>query len=569
VKQKPKPKSRTKALRLKTDSGTVHELKVRAGVPAIAGRSEADLRIEVRSVSRQHCRFEVNGDGDLEVVDLGSQNGTYLNGSRVTRATLKTGDRLVLGKVPLAVEVEDLDLGSARKRDVERTAPERPVVAPPSGRLGAPRPEAGPVATAAAAAAPAPAAPAPKPVVRAPTEPMVRARLEELGFEALARVERSDRVLAYRGRRRDLGQDVLIKAVLVTDYERAERLLREARLAAKVRHRNVVSTYDVREVPGLVAIVLEHVEGRTLADEIAALGSIAVPRALLIGIEVCGALVQAHAAGVIHRNITPRSVVLAADGGIKLIDFGLAKSLIGGSRSKLTRSGQGLGEPRYAPPEQQRDASTTDGRADIYGLGATLYHALGGSPPRAAEGDDAARPPPLPPGVPDPARAVVARCLRPDREARYQTADELLHALEGALALVDPDGAATGRRLAAVTGRRTGIFGRVEADELAQLLQGVELSGKGGYLEVYGGEREGGGGTVAGTIVLRKGKVIDARSDDARGREAVLDLLLLRKGTFSLIYGDPPAAPGEGAPLAVSSLLFEAARRRDEAGTAW
>lgn len=526
---------------VRTEDGASHTCEVRAGVPFVVGRGkETDLRLDYKSVSRQHCQLELDAaSGFIEIVDLGSQNGTRLNGKRVARAVVRTGDELLVATVPLRVT----------------SAPEPP--------LDAPEPTPPPFpGIAASSAFPAPLA---------ESERRLRAQLEDLGLEIIARVDLGSPVPVYHAHRPHLDQDVLVKAVLVDEIagpgDRGARLLREAKLAAKVRHRNVVQIYDVREAPGLIAIIFEWAEGRTLAQEIQRAGRLPAARALDIAIELCHALEHAHALGVIHRNITPATIVVSRGGDVKLIDFGLAKSMTAaGKAMELTRSGQSLGAVEYAPPEQARDARDADHRSDIYSIGSTLYHALAGEPPLIVIDpqslDDPYADVPAPigdiaPDVPECVRLVIERAMRARRDDRYQSAAELRAALEEARSRIGP-----GRSDS--SGMRTGFVGRIQTDELIALLQMIEHSRKSGFLEMDGAP-DAGGRRILGAVVFRDGQIVEARSGEHRGVEALQELFLLPSGDFRVVFGEaPPAAEDQQLPLNISVTIMELLRRRDE-----
>lgn len=516
--------SAARKVRFRTANGKLYECEVRPGATVIVGR-DADLTIPEASVSRQHFKIQLTGES-FEIIDLGSQNGTELNGHRVARAPLRNGDELTAGKLRLEVEIP-----------------------PPGARKETGR-------------------------HLAPKEKALREQFEGMGLKVLERIDHVGTLPVYRARREGLDDIVYVKAVLVGGKEkdaadRAERLVREARLAAKVRHRNVVQIYEVREAAGIVAIVLEPVEGRTLTEEIAAEGKLAAARAFEIGIEICRALVHAHGLGVIHRNVSPGSIMLTPDGSVKLVDFGLAKSVAPGAKGRpITRLGQALGTVEYAPPEQARDASGVDVRADVYALGATLYHALSGEPPvvsfrpEASDDPGAYVPPPIgyvAPDVPQPARAVVGRCMRPNREQRYRTAAELLEAMEGVLTILKPPSVVPWKGAGT---NATAFYGRVQGDDLVEFVQMVELNRKSGLLEIYG-DLEKGRETVSGTVAFRQGKIVDARTERQAGAAAALELFLLRAGSFCARFGEPPAESA-GEELNVSALLMEACRKRDE-----
>ena len=155
------------------------------------------------------------------------------------------------------------------------------------------------------------------------------------------------------------------------------RVLREARAAARLGHPSVVTVYDVLQEGGTAYIVMELVEGRTLADVVEEDGALEVDRVAGIGLDVLGALERAHAEGIVHRDVKPANVMITSEGRVKLADFGIA-SLKGDP--KLTQTGMLLGSPSYMAPEQAQDEESGPA-ADLWALGATLYFAVEGEPP--------------------------------------------------------------------------------------------------------------------------------------------------------------------------------------------
>ena len=199
----------------------------------------------------------------------------------------------------------------------------------------------------------------------------------------------------YRGRDTRLGRDVAIKVLppeMVADPERRTRLEREARLLAALNHPHIGAIYGLEEHDGLIALVLEFVEGPTLADRLRR-GPIPPGEAVGIAREIAEAIEAAHDKGIIHRDLKPANVKLAPVSGVKVLDFGLAKALAGvpdADASQLptvtadgTRAGQVMGTAAYMSPEQARGL-VVDKRTDIWAFGCVLYEMLAGR--RAFEG---------------------------------------------------------------------------------------------------------------------------------------------------------------------------------------
>ncbi len=178
---------------------------------------------------------------------------------------------------------------------------------------------------------------------------------------------------------------VLSPALSLEQPALAERFIREAQLAARIRHPNVIAVMDAAhdEPTGLYYIVLEYVGGGALAWHLRN-GPLPEAKALAIMIGIAQALVVAEENNIVHRDIKPENIMLDSRGTAKLADLGLAKHDLD-SRTSLTMGGSYMGTPAYMSPEQARDAKAADTRDDIYSLGATFYECLTGEPPFKGE----------------------------------------------------------------------------------------------------------------------------------------------------------------------------------------
>ena len=159
--------------------------------------------------------------------------------------------------------------------------------------------------------------------------------------------------------------------------DQLRRMMREARLAARLNHRSAVSVYDLVMVDGQPNVVMEYVEGQTLSDEIRAGGTLAPERVADVGAAIADALAEAHELGIVHRDIKPANILVTRRGRPKLADFGIAK--ITGDAG-ITSTGIMIGTPAFVAPEVAR-GKVADAASDIWSLGATLYSALEGHSP--------------------------------------------------------------------------------------------------------------------------------------------------------------------------------------------
>src|ERR1700760_1314719 len=191
----------------------------------------------------------------------------------------------------------------------------------------------------------------------------------------------------HRGRDVRLGRDVAIKVLradLARDPSFLNRFRREAQSAAGLNHPSIVSVYDTGEDVGAEGtsqpyIVMEYVEGRTLRDILKVEGRLPVRRAMEIAADVCGALDFSHRNGLIHRDIKPANVMITQAGAVKVMDFGIARTLADDAAT-VTQTANVIGTAQYLSPEQPR-GETVAGRSDVYSTGCLLYELVTGVPP--------------------------------------------------------------------------------------------------------------------------------------------------------------------------------------------
>jgi len=411
------------------------------GRPVSIGRSpENDVPLGSKRASRRHCRLEFHtweeepGSGSDHsrcfmsgwlVRDLGSKAGTTVEHVPVEEPVLlKQGDVLRVGGAKLIVELE----------------------LPAPG--GAPRANRGPVCRTCSA--------------RAPSYEEALGLLEGsfyvcrncllggthvdtvAGYRLFARLSKGatgsvhlavgpamDRLLALKLVDLDPLGDPADRA------EAATRFRREVRLLSEIDHPAILKVFDHGEHPRGYYLAMELLEGDLLAL-LQREGPVSIPRAVEIARDLAGGLAEVHRRGAIHRDVKPQNVLLDALGTVRLGDFGLTKGL---GDTQLTASSMAMGTLYYCPPEQLEDAGAVDARADVYGLGATLYHALTGLQPFAAarsfmEIAHCVLEERLPslrearPEVPADLARALDRCLAKDPAERFQTAGELHRVLE-------------------------------------------------------------------------------------------------------------------------------------------
>jgi TolB-like protein/predicted Ser/Thr protein kinase len=253
--------------------------------------------------------------------------------------------------------------------------------------------------------------------------------LEELGRGGMG--------VVYKARDVDLDRLVALKVLplhLAQDDDARDRLRREARATSALDHPNLAPIYEIcRTADGALFIAMAYVDGETLRQRIER-GPLSVHEATGLARQIASGLAAAHRRGVIHRDVKPSNVLVAADGTVKLVDFGIART----AEPSMTRQGTRLGSLTYMSPEQTRGESV-DLRTDLWALGVVIYEMLAGAPPFAAVSDEALvvrirsdAPPPLAHVPPDaPLVAVMRRCLEKDPERRFSTAEDLLAVLDG------------------------------------------------------------------------------------------------------------------------------------------
>ncbi|HUT36463.1 MAG TPA: FHA domain-containing serine/threonine-protein kinase [Planctomycetota bacterium] len=395
--------------------------------PVVVGRSaDSVIQIHDAKISRHHCEIRSTPDGYF-VRDLGSKNGTFVNGARIAEARLRNGDRIQAGLAHLLFRCETPEL-----------AEPEPQVAPPHlcaacGRtipldaLGAARQTQSRVYCGACVAA-------------CPLLGLVIGRYEivqPIGKGSIGAVFKADQL--------SMGRLVALKILyegLTADADAIGRFLRDARTSGQISHPNIIRIYDMNQAEGRYFISMEYAQGGDLGTLLQRQGPLPVKHVVEYAASACAALAHAHAAGIVHRNIKPSNLLLTRDGILKLADLGLAKSLHVAGLSTLSSTSSAIGAALYMAPEQVADVAASDARGDIYALGVTAYRLLTGEfphqvtsitelvrlfhaqkirPIRSFRDDCSAE-----------LDAAVTRAMNPEPARRFQTADEFCNAIRAA-----------------------------------------------------------------------------------------------------------------------------------------
>jgi len=262
------------------------------------------------------------------------------------------------------------------------------------------------------------------------------------GYKILGKLGAGAMAVVYKAKQLSLNRTVAIKVLpkrFSENPEYVQRFYKEGQAAGKLNHPNIVQAIDVGEAGGYHYFVMEYVEGKTIADDLVAGKIFSEQETLEIIIQVTHALAHAHAHGLVHRDVKPKNIMISTSGMVKLADMGLARETTD-IEAAQSEAGKAYGTPYYIAPEQIRGTIDIDGRADIYGLGATFYHMVTGRVPFT--GEDSAeimkkhlRERLIPPdhintslsaGVSE----VIEIMMAKRREDRYQNVEELLTDLE-------------------------------------------------------------------------------------------------------------------------------------------
>jgi len=348
--------------------------------------------------------------------------------------------------------------------------------------------------------------------------------------------------VVYRAIHDTLGRTVAIKALKTAaalEEHIATRFEREAKSLATLQHENIISVYDFHREHGALFIVMEFVSGIDLYDLLDRSGRLPFDVAAIVALQVARALDYVHYRGIVHRDIKPANIMLARQGGVKLMDFGIARDK---SFEDLTEAGTGIGTPAYMSPEQIL-GDKLDARSDLFSLGIVLYQMLTGGKPFVEDEQRSVmhkirlerhpRVRKLNPDIPRELERIVDKCLEKQPRDRWQSAQQVVMALERFLAkYVEVNYHA---RLVMFL-KAQGLITQLEADEYVSPLVGVPGQGAAGQPN------------LAARVTSRRGAMVQG---------VILGVLLLMLG---LIHVAPlgEAAPAPPTPIAKGFVKVDA-----------
>jgi serine/threonine protein kinase len=384
---------------------------IQAGKDLMLGRgAQSFYRLNDPRVSRSHCQLLLEGD-QVSVIDHGGSGGIKVNGKVVQRQALKLGDVLQVGDTQLRLQMADFPLEVA---------------------LGAVARAAPPVASA------------------APPQPD---KLESLSGQTLGHYEigpvigRGSTSIVFHATDTKDNRSVAFKVLLPEfskDEEEMQRFVRAMKTMLPLRHPNLVSLYAAGKNGPNCWVAMEYIAGENMTQVIERSGIAGMldwRYGFKVAVHIARALAYAHGEHVIHRNVTPKNILLEAPTKMaKLGDLMLAKALEGSLAQQITRPGEILGDVAYMSPERTRGTTGLDGRSDLYGLGATVYALLTGRPPfqgstlvekiTRIRQEEPAKPTKYQMSIPHPFESVVMKLLAKLPENRYQNAEDLLKDLD-------------------------------------------------------------------------------------------------------------------------------------------
>jgi pSer/pThr/pTyr-binding forkhead associated (FHA) protein len=391
-------------LRIVSGPDAGRTIDVTEGVKMTIGRGEkSDTRLTDLGVSRLHCEILWQGS-KFHLVDLGSAAGTQVEGKPIQECDLKHDQEFQIGGTRLKLHttgISDAQTLLAAQRPTRELTPDEAV--------------------------------------------LTGTKISHYEIGPLVAKGRTGTV--YKSRDSRDGKDVAVKVMhsgFTSDEEDVQRFIRAMTTAVELRHPNLIALYGAGKQGDKCWLAMEYVDGEPLTKTIERIGTLKMLEwrfALLVGVHIAQALEAAHEKHIIHRNVAPESILIRTQDKVaKLGDMMLAKALEGVKAKQITRPGELVGDLAYMAPERTKSDVEVDTRADIYGLGATLYALLTGKPPfegktlvetiaQIRQSD------PVPPkkfqlSIPDKFQDAVMVMLAKRPELRYQTPAQAARALE-------------------------------------------------------------------------------------------------------------------------------------------
>jgi serine/threonine protein kinase len=384
------------------DAGRTFDLV--EGIPVVIGRGEkSNTRLTDGTVSRLHCELHWNGV-EFRLVDLDSVGGTFVGGQKIKEHALKHDEEFQIGGTRLKLHtsgIPDAQTLLAAQKPARELKPDEGVL---TGKTIS-HYELGPV--------------------------LAQGRT---GTVYKARDTRDGKDVAFK----------VLHADFTSDEEDVQRFIRAMTTVVGLHHPNLIALYGAGKQGDTCWFAMEYVDGEPLTKLIEKVGTLKMLDwrfALTVGVHIAQALEAAHEKHIIHRNVSPDNILIRKQDKIaKLGDMMLAKALEGIKAKQITRPGELVGNIAYMAPERTRSDVEVDTRADIYGLGATLYALLTGKPPFEAKSlvetiAQIRQADPVPPkkiqlSIPDQFQDAVMVMLAKRPELRYQTPADAARALE-------------------------------------------------------------------------------------------------------------------------------------------
>ncbi len=389
-----------------------HVFTLNVGTNLMLGRSaQAHYQLNDPRASRNHCQIVLEGD-DVFVICNSASGGTFVNGQKVQKHRLKIGDVLQVGDTKLRLQVGDLplDVALAQSATVKKLGSKESGTKTPAAKVD---------------------------------------KLASLAGTTLAHFEVNMAIgtgrscMVFNATDTNDNRPVALKVLhpeFMSDEDEVQRFVRAMKTMLPLRHPNLVSLYAAGKTQGYCWVAMEYIAGENMQqviDRIGVAGMLDWKNAYKAAVHVARALEYAHGQSILHRNVSPTNILLEATcKTAKLGDLTLAKAMEGIMAKQITRPGEIIGDGVYMSPERTRGTTDLDARADLYGLGATIYALLTGRPPftgatvvekitriRQSEPE---KPTKFQMSIPTAFEGIVMKLLAKRPEDRFQNASELL-----------------------------------------------------------------------------------------------------------------------------------------------